>query len=43
MPKLPKKLMDEMIKNPYKTKSDSFYFVGDSLIMHTKSEYDFSP
>ena len=42
MPKLPPKLMRQMIKNPYKTKSDSFYFVQDKLIMHTKAEYDFS-
>ena len=28
-----------MIENPYETKSDSFYFVGDKLIMHNKAEY----
>ena len=27
MPKIPKKIMEQMIANPYKTKSDSFYFV----------------
>ena len=28
-----------MIENPYETKSDSFYFVDDKLVMHHKSEY----
>jgi len=31
-----------MITHPFGTKSDSFYFVGDKLIMHNKAEYDFS-
>lgn len=31
-----------MILNPYETKSDSFYFVGDQLVMHNKAEYDYS-
>ena len=32
-----------MIENPWETKSDSFYFVGDDMIMHNKAEYNFSP
>lgn len=32
-----------MINNPFQTKSDSFYFVGDQLVMHNKAEYDYSP
>lgn len=32
-----------MINAPYETKSDSFYFVGQQLIMHNKAEYDYSP
>lgn len=31
-----------MIENPFDTKSDSFYFVGDTLVMHNKAEYDYS-
>jgi hypothetical protein len=31
-----------MIQNPYLTKSDSFYFVEDKLIMHNKAEYGFN-
>jgi hypothetical protein len=42
MPKIPKKIQQEMIANPFGTKSDSFYFVENKLIMHTKAEYDFS-
>ena len=42
MPKIPKKIVKEMIAHPYETKSDSFYFVQNKLIMHTKAEYDFS-
>ena len=28
-----------MIARPYETKSDSFYFVGNRLVMHNKAEY----
>lgn len=28
-----------MIENPYETRSDSFYFVNDKLIMHNKASY----
>jgi len=31
-----------MMANPFETKSDSFYFVGNELIMHNKAEYDYS-
>ncbi len=31
-----------MIENPYETKSDSFYLVNDTLIMHNKAEYAYS-
>lgn len=30
-----------MIDNPYETKSDSFYFVNDRLIMHNKASYKY--
>lgn len=38
-PKLTPGLTDEMIKNPYETRSDSFYFVDDVLVMHNKADY----
>lgn len=28
-----------MIDNPFETRSDSFYFVNDKLIMHNKGEF----
>ena len=31
--------VQEMIDAPFETKSDSFYFVDDKLIMHNKAEY----
>ena len=30
------------LANPYETKSDSFYFVNDKLIMHNKAEYRYT-
>lgn len=31
--------VQEMIDNPFETKSDSFYFVDNKLIMHNKADY----
>lgn len=31
-----------MIKSSYETKSDSFYFVDNKLIMHNKAEYAYN-
>jgi hypothetical protein len=33
----------EMINSPWDTKSDTFYFVGDKLVMHHKAIYNYSP
>lgn len=33
------RVVNEMIENPYETKSDSFYFVNEKLIMHNKASY----
>ena len=30
-----------MIDNPFETRSDSFYFVDDHLIMHNKADYSY--
>jgi hypothetical protein len=43
MPALSDALKAEMIAAPYETRSDSFYFVDDVLVMHNKAEYNFSP
>ena len=42
IPELSDEEKDEMIKAPWETKSDSFYFAGDKLIMHHKAIYNYS-
>jgi hypothetical protein len=32
----------ELVMNPFETKSDSFFFVEDALIMHKRAEYEYS-
>jgi len=39
LPVLDEEGVKDMINSPYETKSDSFYFVDDELIMHNKAEY----
>ena len=39
MPPLSEDLLNDMINNPFETKSDSFYFVNNRLIMHNKASY----
>mmetsp|Transcript_126582 Transcript_126582/g.188897 ORF Transcript_126582/g.188897 Transcript_126582/m.188897 type:complete len:183 (-) Transcript_126582:21-569(-) len=41
LPKLTPEQEQEMIDSPYQSRSDSFYFVGDTLIMHNKAEYSY--
>jgi len=41
-PELRNAEMKEMIESPYETKSDSFYFVDDILIMHNKADYSYN-
>ena len=43
MPELDSALMQELIDNPWETKSDSFYFADGTLIMHNKAEYNYAP
>ncbi|XP_014214349.1 protein unc-119 homolog [Copidosoma floridanum] len=38
-PTLAPELVAEMIANPFETRSDSFYFVDDQLVMHNKADY----
>ncbi|XP_064612755.1 protein unc-119 homolog B-like isoform X2 [Liolophura sinensis] len=35
-------MTQEMIDHPYETRSDSFYFVEDQLIMHNKADYAYN-
>lgn len=41
-PVLDNTTMKQMIENPWQTKSDSFYFVENKLIMHNKAEYSYN-
>jgi hypothetical protein len=43
IPELDEDIKEEMISSPWETKSDSFYFVENSLIMHHKALYNYSP
>eukprot|EP00752_Nemacystus_decipiens_P009038 g8069.t1 len=43
VPPLDDELIEEMIAHPFETKSDSFYFVDDELIMHNKASYKYVP
>ena len=36
LPELDPELEKEMIDAPYETKSDSFYFMGNKMVMHNK-------
>ncbi|XP_011506253.1 PREDICTED: protein unc-119 homolog [Ceratosolen solmsi marchali] len=41
-PALSPELVAEMIENPFETRSDSFYFVDDQLVMHNKADYAYN-
>ncbi|KAJ1093404.1 hypothetical protein NDU88_006505 [Pleurodeles waltl] len=41
-PQLAEDLVRLMIENPYETRSDSFYFVDNKLIMHNKADYAYN-
>ncbi|XP_053558016.1 protein unc-119 homolog B [Bombina bombina] len=41
-PQLSDDLIRLMIENPYETRSDSFYFVDNTLIMHNKADYAYN-
>ncbi|KAJ1433285.1 GMP-PDE, delta subunit-domain-containing protein [Ochromonadaceae sp. CCMP2298] len=41
MPPMSEELINDMIDNPFDTKSDSFYFINGQLIMHNKASYKY--
>nr|XP_033812706.1 protein unc-119 homolog B [Geotrypetes seraphini] len=41
-PQLSEDLIRQMVENPYETRSDSFYFVDNKLIMHNKADYAYN-
>ena len=43
VPEIEPKLKKQMIDEPWHTRSDSFYFVQNKLIMHNKAIYNYGP
>ena len=43
VPEIDPNLKQQMIDEPWHTRSDSFYFVGNDLIMHNKAIYNYGP
>lgn len=43
LPDIDSEMKQRMINSPYETKSDTFFFVGDKLVMHQKAEYSYAP
>ena len=41
-PLLPDEIIDLMVRNPFETYSDTFYFVGEELVMHHKVSYKYN-
>jgi protein unc-119 len=41
-PQLPQDLIEQMIANPFETRSDSFYFVENKLVLHNKADYSYN-
>jgi len=41
-PSLMPEIMEDMINHPFETRSDSYYFVDDRLIMHNKADYAYN-
>ncbi|XP_028822091.1 protein unc-119 homolog B-like isoform X2 [Denticeps clupeoides] len=41
-PQLPEDMIRLMVAHPYETRSDSFYFVDNKLIMHNKADYAYN-
>lgn len=42
VPQLEPELKQLMVDNPWETQSDSFYYVGDVMIMHNKAKYAYT-
>lgn len=40
-PTLPADLINEMVAHPFETRSDSFYFVDNKLVLHNKADYSY--
>ena len=42
VPLLKEDVVQEMIAHPFETVSDTFFFVGNELIMHNKARYQYT-
>jgi len=42
LPPMDDQLIQDMVDNPFDSTSDSFYFVGDELVMHNKAKYKYN-
>lgn len=42
IPPLPQSLTEAIIQNPYACKSDTFYYVGEEMVMHHKVSYKYT-
>lgn len=42
MPELSEELKQQMIENPWESQSDSFYYVGDEMVLHNKAKYAYT-
>ena len=43
IPEIDPEIKKQMIDEPWHTRSDSFYFVGEKLIIHNKAIYNYAP
>ena len=43
LPQLTPEEMQQMIAAPWETKSDTFFFVEDKLVIHNRAEYNYAP
>jgi hypothetical protein len=41
VPQLKQEVINDIVQSPFETKSDTFYFVGDDLIIHNKASYEY--
>ena len=43
LPDLPKETIEQMIACPWETISDSFYFVENKMVLHTRALFNYEP
>ena len=43
LPQLTEEEKQDMIEHPWDTKSDTFFFIEDKLVIHNRAEYNYAP